>query len=55
VNYTLTKIVDNMYGAGGYSVYNRLIGVLECVKQEYYRRKIASYEDEKIIENGDVY
>jgi len=31
-----------------------MIGVLECVKQEFYRRKVAPYEDIKIIENGDI-
>ncbi len=55
VNYTLTKILDGVYGSGGYEVYNRLMGVLECVKHEYYRRKISDYEDEKIAENGDIY
>jgi len=32
-----------------------VIGVLESVKMELYRRKIADYEDEKCEENGDVY
>lgn len=55
VNYTLTKLLDRVYGSGGYYKFNRLMGVLECVKHEYYRRKIANYEDEKISENGDIY
>lgn len=38
-----------------YSDYNKLVGVLECVKQEFYRRSIAKYEDKKIQENGDIY
>lgn len=38
-----------------YADYNALIGVLECAKQEFYRRAVATYEDEKLIENGDVY
>jgi hypothetical protein len=28
---------------------------LETAKFEFYRRLAASYEDEKIAENGDVY
>ena len=28
--------------------------MLENVKQEFYRRVASSYEDQKIIENGDV-
>ena len=38
-----------------YHDYNEIIGVLECVKLEFYRRAVASYEDRKIKENGDVY
>lgn len=37
-----------------YDAYNEVIGVLECVKLELYRRKISQYEDKKIQENGDV-
>lgn len=32
-----------------------IIGALENSSSELYRRKIAPYEDKKIIENGDVY
>lgn len=54
MNYTITKLcIGSM--PHRYRDYNRLIGVLECVKQELYRRAIAPYEDEKIKENGDVY
>lgn len=38
-----------------YQTYNDIIGALECCKLELYRRKISSYEDKKIEENGDVY
>jgi len=31
------------------------MGVLECIKQEFYRRAVAPYEDKKKEENGDVY
>jgi hypothetical protein len=55
VNYTVTRIIDALYGGGGYSVYNRAMGVLSCIKDEFYRRRVAPYEDEKIKENGDVY
>ena len=39
----------------GYSRYNAAMGVLACAQQELYRRLIAPYEDQKILENGDVY
>lgn len=38
-----------------YADYNTLVGVLECIKLEFYRRAIVPYEDRKVIENGDVY
>jgi hypothetical protein len=31
-----------------------ITGVLENIKQEFYRRAASSYEDKKIIENGDI-
>lgn len=54
-NYVVTRLADELYGGGGYAVYNRLVGVLTCVIQEFYRRKISVYEDKKCKENGDVY
>ena len=38
-----------------YSVIAEITGVLENVKQEFYRRVASSYEDAKARENGDVY
>jgi hypothetical protein len=38
-----------------YADYNALVGVLECVKLEFYRRAVSVYEEKKIDENGDVY
>jgi hypothetical protein len=37
-----------------YTNINAVIGVLECVKLELYRRLAASYEDKKVVENGDI-
>lgn len=37
--------------------YNYLAGLLGCVtsaREEFYRRIVVPYEDNKIIENGDV-
>jgi len=55
VNYVLTRLIDGMYGSGGYTVYNRAMGVLDCVAREFYRRRVVPYEGMKIVENGDVY
>lgn len=38
-----------------YDSINEVIGVLECCKQELYRRIAGPYEDIKCKENGDVY
>ena len=38
-----------------YDDFNEIIGVLECIKLELYRRAITPYEQRKIVENGDVY
>lgn len=57
LNYIITKIIDNYLGNSGvsYTSINACIGVLECAKQELYRRIAAPYEDIKIKENGDVF
>ena len=56
LNYVVTVMIDNFINWRGknYKNFNEMIGALECCKQEYYRRIIAPYEDEKIKENGDV-
>ena len=38
-----------------YQTFNDVLGALEGAKLEFYRRVVVPYEDEKIIENGDVY
>jgi len=38
-----------------YESFNDAVGVLECVKQELYRRAVIPYEQKKCAENGDVY
>jgi hypothetical protein len=53
LNYLITKIFKDLYEPR-YFNYNRAIGVLESVKQEFYRRVVAPYEDNKIIEKGDI-
>jgi len=56
LNYIITKLCRKYIEENGekYKHYNDLVGVLECAKLELYRRKISSYEDLKVIENGDV-
>lgn len=53
INYVVTRILKEVYPLRYYHL-NRAVGVLECIKQEYYRRVAAPYEDTKIKESGDV-
>ena len=56
LNYVLTKLCHNYFASTGqnYQAFNDIIGALEGCKLELYRRKVAPYEDVKILENGDV-
>ncbi len=55
INYVFSAILWSLFKENeSYTFGNNLIGVLECVKQEFYRRQLASYEDKKCIQNGDV-
>ena len=57
LNYVITTILLDYLGAkgAGYNWMNEVVGVLECVKLELYRRALAPYEDQKAKINGDVY
>ncbi len=67
LNFVLTSIVLGYLGwwvserereyrsHWGYQELNEAVGVLECVKQELYRRSVAPYEDKAVLRNGDVY
>lgn len=54
MNYVITSLLLGQHSSC-YSDYNAIIGVLESTKLEFYRRAVASYEEAKRIENGDVY
>lgn len=56
LNYVITRLCLRYLGPSPrYGDFNQVIGVLECAKQELYRRMVAPYETKKIAENGDVY
>jgi hypothetical protein len=55
LNYIFSSIVWKLFDIlPSYTRGNELIGVLECVKQEFIRRKLNPYEKKKIKENGDI-
>jgi len=56
LNFLMTAIANFYMTKHGIS-YNTLSDVIkafECAKLEFYRRKVAPYEDQKILANGDV-
>lgn len=57
LNYRIHELIEiflNGQKKRGYAQYNTVVGVLECVKQEFYRRAVSTYEDRKKVENGDI-
>jgi hypothetical protein len=55
LNYTITRICSSLLSnKPSYAKVAIITGVLENVKQEFYRRVASPYEDKKIDENGDV-
>lgn len=53
MNYIISKMLGKIYSKRYFNL-NRAIGMLECVKQEFYRKVVGPYEETKIIENGDI-
>jgi hypothetical protein len=56
LNYCISRLCNGFLTRGDLNYYglNQVIGVLECAKLEFYRRKAGPYEDIKILENGDI-
>ena len=53
LNYTIYRLLLHLYKPR-YFEYNRAMGVLTCVSQEFYRRVVAPYENKKMRESGDI-
>ena len=56
LNYKIHLLLEEYVNTNGesYQTYNDILGALEGVKLELYRRRVSSYEDKKIAENGDI-
>lgn len=54
INYCFSRIILKLIGKASYSKIAIATGVLENIKQEFYRRLASNYEDIKMKENGDV-
>lgn len=57
LNYCLTLMCQRYFSKSkrNYEAHNTVMGALESCKQEYYRRAVVDFENEKIKVNGDVY
>ena len=56
LTYALTlELIAYLGDSPSFQDYAEAIAALECAKFELYRRRIAAYENDKIIVNGDVY
>jgi hypothetical protein len=54
INYCFSRILSSLMNEPSYPKIAMITGVLENIKQEFYRRVGEPYEDKKIVENGDI-
>lgn len=54
INYCFSRILMKLAGDLSYTKIAMITGVIENIKQEFYRRAASWYEDKKIIQNGDI-
>lgn len=56
-NYVTSKLLCKVFKRSGwrYVKINRIVGVLNCVLYEFYRRIGGPYEDSAIVKNGDIF
>lgn len=54
INYCFSRILGGIMGETSYPKIAIITGVLENIKQEFYRRVATVYENKKINENGDI-
>jgi hypothetical protein len=57
LTYVLYKLCLNYVNRNAvcYLNYAAIMGALTCVIQEFYRKEVAEYEDDKELENGRVF
>lgn len=54
INYCFSRVLMGLIKDTSYNKIAMATGVLENVKQEFYRRIASPYENKKILENGDI-
>jgi hypothetical protein len=57
MNYVMTKMCQEYVAHHGksYDHLSDVTGMLNDVKTEFERKVVAPYEEEKIVENGEIY
>lgn len=56
MNYIVSRLIQKVYGDKmRYCDYNEVMGFLQGVNLEFYRRQAAPYEDTKIVSEGDLH
>lgn len=54
INYTISSFIGKLIDEPSYSKIAMITGVLENIKQEFYRRIASPYETNKMVQNGDI-
>ena len=54
INYCFSRVIGQLVQKPSYKKIAMATGVLENIKQEFYRRVASPYENKKINENGDI-
>ena len=54
INYCFSRVIGQLIKEPSYKKIAMATGVIENIKQEFYRRIAEEYENKKIIENGDI-
>lgn len=54
INYAFSRVISQTMCEPSYSKIAMITGVLENIKQEFYRRVAEPYENIKIRSNGDI-
>jgi hypothetical protein len=57
LNFAMSQLIKGYIAMNGtsYGTFNAIVGAMECLKMELYRRLAAPYEDKKLAENGEVF
>lgn len=56
INFIITSfLLQQLPENARYEDFNKMLGVLESIKLEFYRRAVSPYEDKARDSNGEIY